>query len=454
MTTEPLQVSTTTKGVDMCGISLNANRAGRAPASLTSPISSAKPFSSGKRPLSSPLLPAKKKPFRAPSPSAPAPSPTSQVKKSELDDMFGAISDDAKVRPPRPQTQKFRYEEDDEEDDGFSDPSSFGDEDEDTDSDGDDEYKNLAYPPDDEDIEPVKPSIQPSPGFATLDAEKHDLLYKLQAFKDSGKHGDVPAFTVHSDILEMRASLAMLQRRRAVQGAIEFQKKALGFLVSGIEYAATEYHVVTGLELEGWSAKICRDIENGQYTDIFTELGEKYTTGKGRTPPELRLAFMLCSSAAVHHLQRSLTKKTQFLMTSANNPASAFGSLPVAAPVQQSVQGTASIIQQPSQQPPPPPRPEMQPPAFDLAGLMAPLPALNTGALLPHVNTRPQAQPPPPPATAPPAPRSDTVTDIPDDLTSIISSIDEEGGAVPPGAKRGRGRPKKTTTEAKKILVI
>ena len=386
--------------------------------------------------------------------------------------------------------------EDAESDGGFSSlGSDFGGEQLGGSQDGGDNQNNPFDDPDDEEEEkeptdPAPPPIVPSAGFASIEQEKHSILYELQTFKGQEKYAAlVPSYTVHSDILEMRASIATLKRRRAVEGTLAFEKRALSFVVSGIEHVSTQYHDVVGMELDGWSTKVCAQIESGEMNDVLAEIAEKWTKdGKGLMPPELRLLFMIGSSAAVHHLQRSMSKKIQSLAQpsfSAQIPAPQpryTGGWPDAGEIMFNQSAApmnfAGTMPAPSgqtffNQPVPHQRPDITPPGFDMASILRPA---TTNFMPPPISTRPVHTVPQTPSEPPPAEpqpqeeraddaadvRSDVPSDdgqqfggpaseIPDDLSSIISEI-------PMVPKRGRKRkgatPADETATTKRVIVI
>jgi hypothetical protein len=133
--------------------------------------------------------------------------------------------------------------------------------------------------------------------------EKEELLFKFSKMKKLGV--EVPRnFNMTSDIEEMRAEMSRLTRERELMQSIKFQRKALMFVTSGIEFISPKIPFVN-LELNGWSDQVHEGID--EYNEVFEELHEKYKT-KGQMPPELRLLLMVGGSAFMYHLTNTMFK--------------------------------------------------------------------------------------------------------------------------------------------------
>ena len=110
-------------------------------------------------------------------------------------------------------------------------------------------------------------------------------------------------YTLQSDYQEMKAEYERVIRDKAVDSSIKFQRKALVFLISGIELVNKK--VDLGAKLEGWSESVNEDIDS--YDEIFEELYDKYK-GKSSLPPEARLLLSVLGSGFMFHLSNSMFK--------------------------------------------------------------------------------------------------------------------------------------------------
>jgi hypothetical protein len=228
--------------------------------------------------------------------------------------------------------------------------------------------------------------------------------------------------------------------------------------------------------------------ELDRYDDVFERLAAKYRE-KMSVPPEIQLVFMLSSSAAMFHLQSTLTKAIASGNTgAASNLFSQFASMagmgaPAAAPpppqpqpqpfqtynppVFVDPQGTANFGAQNDPEATEIPRREMNPPAMDMSALMSSFglaqPTRATDIKeMPHASefqTNARQEIPlndvrgPPPEVEPPSPSrfSDIITE---DVRSVghVSDAGSEPTSerainVPEQPRgRGRGRPKKNAT--------
>lgn len=193
---------------------------------------------------------------------------------------------------------------DDDDDDGDVSEGETGDGGGDGDAGGDeagDEDDNDLV----EDIEPEedRDPLKPSPGFASLDDEKSDLLFKIQRFKKQGRFTS-KQFSIFSDVRELRAEVSRIRSEIDVEASIKFQRKILMAVVSGLEYGNKRFKVAN-MHLDGWSEHVHGELDT--YDDVFAELHERYKS-KVSAPPEIRLLLMVGGSALMYSMSHTMFK--------------------------------------------------------------------------------------------------------------------------------------------------
>ena len=148
--------------------------------------------------------------------------------------------------------------------------------------------------------------VQPSSGFATIEDEKQDLLYKFYRMENKGIKL-AKKFNMHSDIDEMRSEYRKIVRDAEVTSSLKFSKRMLLAVVSGTEFLNKRYDPL-GVELNGWSESVMENMGDGDYDNVFERLHDKYT-GKVNTPPELELMLSLAGSAIMFHMTSTMFKQ-------------------------------------------------------------------------------------------------------------------------------------------------
>jgi hypothetical protein len=76
--------------------------------------------------------------------------------------------------------------------------------------------------------------------------------------------------------------------------------------VQGVEMLNTKFDPI-GVDLEGWSEAMSYNMDNQDYDEVMGELYEKYKS-TGNMSPELKLIFMIISSAAFFTISKKITK--------------------------------------------------------------------------------------------------------------------------------------------------
>lgn len=131
--------------------------------------------------------------------------------------------------------------------------------------------------------------------------KKRELLYKFHRLESKG----IPLprkFTLASSLEDMEADYERIRKERETDASIQFQRKLLTTVVSGIEFLNTRFDPFN-IQLDGWSENVHGEIDT--YDEVFEELGEKYS-GSMKMAPELRLIMMVAGSAFMCHMSNSM----------------------------------------------------------------------------------------------------------------------------------------------------
>lgn len=144
-------------------------------------------------------------------------------------------------------------------------------------------------------------SMMGMPSLEMQNQRKQEMLYKLSRLE---KAGYMPSrkFTMQNTYEEVKYEFDRLKKQRDADNAIKFSRKMLMAFVSGTEFMNDRFDPF-GLQLEGWSEAVMEDLPS--YDEVFEELHEKYKT-KVQMAPELKLMWMVGSSAFMFHLSNSM----------------------------------------------------------------------------------------------------------------------------------------------------
>ena len=167
----------------------------------------------------------------------------------------------------------------------------------DDDDDVDDPYMDAEF-----DDEPQQQEM-PSAGYASVDAEKMDILNKLARLERKG-FGVNKRLNAYSSIEDLRNEYKRVTYTIDVDQSIKFSRKALMATVTGLEWANKKYNPFE-LSLEGWSESIMENLDD--YDTVFEELHVKYGQ-KMQVAPEIKLLMMVGGSAMMFHLTNSMFK--------------------------------------------------------------------------------------------------------------------------------------------------
>lgn len=146
---------------------------------------------------------------------------------------------------------------------------------------------------------------QPSPGFATIEEEKQDLIFKFHRLEEKG-FKLTKRYNIGSDIIEMRTEYNKIKRDIELKGSLKFSRRMLMACVSGMEFLNKTYDPFA-LELNGWSENVMENLNDGDYDNVFERLHDKYS-GRVNAPPEMELMLSLAGSALMFHITSSMFK--------------------------------------------------------------------------------------------------------------------------------------------------
>jgi hypothetical protein len=227
-----------------------------------------------------------------PTPSAPRPSSGgTHMRRGDLNDMLGDFADPTKVRDDA--TDDDDFEESDRGDEG-----EFGDGGSDEGFGGEEAIEAVSNDGEEGGEDPLRPST----GFASIEDEKSDLLFKIQRFKKQGRFVSKSSFSIFSDIRELRSEVSRIRTEADLEASVKFQRKILLGACSAIEFGNKKFKLAK-VHLDGWSGQMHSEIDS--YDDVFEELYYKYR-GKASTPPEIRLLMMVGGSAMMYNFSHQM----------------------------------------------------------------------------------------------------------------------------------------------------
>lgn len=125
------------------------------------------------------------------------------------------------------------------------------------------------------------------------------------------------SYTINDDPDDMEDEYNMQKNRRNKNNQIKFYKQTIYNVCSGIEFLNENYNPFE-FKLKDWSRQISSDLDD--YTDVLEELYEKYKGIGGNIAPEIRLLFMIVSSAFFYHVSNVLFGGNNLENTIKNNP--------------------------------------------------------------------------------------------------------------------------------------
>ena len=373
----------------------------------------------------------------------------------DLNDSEQAILDEIEIDPrPLKVPRRTAAQAVDEEDDGLDIPDAFINDEKRGGAQGAGRSQPVHHSPGDEEeidygenVQQFDPSSSgmnqgfsqpmmsqgPSPGFASIDDEKADILSKLQRLSQKKGIRVNTRLTMYSSIDELRAEVKRVKYSIDAEHSVRFSKRMLVACVTGLEFLNKRYDPFD-LKLDGWSESVMENQDD--YDEVFEELFVKYRSSVN-VPPEVKLIMMVGGSGMMFHLTNSMFKS---VMPNVNdimkqNPDLMSNMMNAVQNTMAAQGGGVDPRPPPGPEPPAPGgRREMRGPGIDLSSMMA---GFNMPVPPPPVNTYSgDADAPPPPAS--------------EDMSDIISVVSDQGDIkdlnlnLPPKRKGRGGRKKKS----------
>ena len=149
--------------------------------------------------------------------------------------------------------------------------------------------------------------------------EKSELLFKFSKLNIKGKWSSLK-LDMNSTLDDIKNEYERVKNEMQTERSVAFFKRMLLLGVQGVEMLNNKFDPV-GVDLDGWSEAMGYSMENQEYDEVMAELYEKYK-GRGQMSPEVKLIFMIISSATMFTISKKITK-----MDSSNAFASFIGNL-------------------------------------------------------------------------------------------------------------------------------
>lgn len=149
--------------------------------------------------------------------------------------------------------------------------------------------------------------------------EKSEYLFKFNKLNVKGKWSSL-RLDMNSSLDEIRNEYERIRNEIQTERSVAFFKRMLLLGIQGVEMMNTKFDPL-GVDLDGWSEAMGYSMENQEYDEVMAELYEKYK-GRGQMSPEVKLIFMIISSATMFTISKKLTK-----MDSSNALGSLLGGL-------------------------------------------------------------------------------------------------------------------------------
>jgi hypothetical protein len=134
--------------------------------------------------------------------------------------------------------------------------------------------------------------------------EKSEFLYKFNKVNTNGKWSSLN-LDMNNSLEEIKNEYQRVSSAIQNERSVAFLKRMLLLGVQGVEMLNTKFDPL-GVDLDGWSESMGYSLENQEYDEVLAELYEKYK-GKGQMSPEMKLLFMIISSATMFTVTKRLT---------------------------------------------------------------------------------------------------------------------------------------------------
>jgi hypothetical protein len=135
--------------------------------------------------------------------------------------------------------------------------------------------------------------------------EKSEFLYKFNKLNTNGKFSSLK-LDMNNSLDEIKNEYERIKNEIQTERSVAFLKRMLLLGVQGFEMLNTRFDPL-GVDLDGWSESMGYSLENQEYDEVLAELYEKYK-GRGQMSPEMKMLFMIISSATMFTITKKITK--------------------------------------------------------------------------------------------------------------------------------------------------
>ncbi len=135
--------------------------------------------------------------------------------------------------------------------------------------------------------------------------QKSELLYKFNKLNEKKKWSSL-RLDMNNSLEEIRNECDRISSVIKNEKYVAFLKRMLLLGVQGVEMLNTKFDPL-GVDLDGWSESMGYSLENDEYDEVLSELYEKHKS-KVSMSPEVKLVFMIISSAAMFGITKKITQ--------------------------------------------------------------------------------------------------------------------------------------------------
>ena len=142
--------------------------------------------------------------------------------------------------------------------------------------------------------------------FEEIQKRKFDLLCKFERLRDKGVK--LPkTFSMSSSYEEMNQEYDRLVYHRKMENSVKMQRRMLVSFSSMAEFVNNKTGNPFDINLDGWSEHMSEEVSDNNFDDLFEELYNKHKDSIDMAP-ELKLVFMVASSAFWFHISNNMAK--------------------------------------------------------------------------------------------------------------------------------------------------
>lgn len=135
--------------------------------------------------------------------------------------------------------------------------------------------------------------------------EKSEYLYKYNKLNVGNKYSSCQ-FDMNSPLSDIRNEYDRIKNGLENERSVKFLQRMMLLMIQGVEMLNTKFDPL-GVDLDGWGESMAYSLETQEYDEVLSELYEKYK-GVGNMSPEMKLLFMIISSASMFAITKKLTK--------------------------------------------------------------------------------------------------------------------------------------------------